>query len=198
MAQKRRKRTHYEFKPDNTRVPLRKQLHLTLLQKKQWLQWILNSLLCLLLLIIQDVIMSRVEIRGATTDLVPMVILLITVYSDAYVGSLFVLIASSLYYFSNTAPGPWAIAYLTVLGIGAAIFRQSCWRRGVRSNLLCAGLALLIYELAVWGTGIFLGLTFWGRLPVFFLTWLMSFVVMIVLYPLIQKIQRIGGETWRE
>jgi hypothetical protein len=197
MAQKRRRPT-YEFKPDRERVPLSKRLHLTALQKRQVLQWSLYGLLCLFLLIVQIVIMSQVSIRGATTDLVPMAILLICVISDAYAGSLFAIIASTLFMFSGASPGPYVIAYITVLGVAAALFRQSFWRRGFRSNIICAGLALLIYELAVFGTGIFLSLTYWGRIGVFFLTWGLSFLVMLALYPLVRRIQKIGGEIWRE
>ena len=80
----------------------------------------------------------------------------------------------------------------------AAFFRQSWWHRGFRSYTLCAGLALLVYELAIYGTGLFLGLTYWSRFGVFFLTWVLSFGVMLALYPLIRKIQKIGGEQWRE
>ena len=183
---KRRKRPIYEFK------------HLTQLQRRHLLRWTLHALVCLLLLIVQDVIMSRVSIRGATTDLVPMAILLITVVADVYEGSLFAIVASTFYVFSGSAPGPWAIAYITVLGIAAAIFRQTWWRRGFRSHLLCAGLALLGYELAVYGTGIFLGLTYWSRVGVFLMTALLSFAVMAALYPLIRRIHLIGGEVWKE
>lgn len=197
MAQ-RRKRPHYEFKPDKAPKALQKLLHLTILQRRQILQWSLYGLLCLLLLIVQDVILWELSIGGATTDLVPMAILLITVISDVYAGSLFAIIASTLYEFSGSAPGPYVVAYITVLGIAAAFFRQSWWRRGFRSNCLCAGLALLIYELAVWGTGLFLGLTYFGRIRVFILTWAISFAVMLALYPLIRRIQKIGGEQWRE
>ena len=197
MAQ-RRKRPNYEFKPDKVKGTLRKALHLTALQQRQLLKWTCYGLLCLFLLIIQDVIMSKVSIFGATTDLVPAAILLIAVISDAYVGSLFAIIASTLFEFSGSAPGPYIIAYLTVLAVAAAVFRQSFWRRGFRSNILCAGLALLVYELAVWGTGVFLGLTYWSRIFVFLTIWLLSFLVMMALYPLIRKIQKIGGETWRE
>lgn len=195
---KRRKRPIYEFKPDSDRVPLLKKLYLTRLQRRQILQWTLQSLVCLLLLMIQDVIMSRMSIGGATTDLVPTAILLIVVIADAYEGSLFAIVASTLYVFSGSAPGPYAVAYLTVLGVAAAVFRQTWWRRGFRSNLLCAGLALLGYELAVYATGIFLGLTYWSRIGVFLTTWLLSFAVMVALYPLIRKIHLIGGEVWKE
>ena len=194
----RRKRTHYEFKPDKAPKVLQKLLHLTHLQRRQVLQWTLYGLVCLFLLILQDVIMSQVSISGATTDLVPAAILLITVLSDIYAGSLFALIASTLYVFTGSSPGPYVLAYITVLGIAAAFFRQSFWRRGFRSHCICAGLALLVYELAVYGTGLFLGLTYFSRIGVFVTTWALSFAVMLALYPLIRKIQKIGGELWRE
>jgi hypothetical protein len=194
----RRKRTHYEFKPDKAPKALQKLLHLTHLQRRQVLQWSLYGLLLLFLLILQDVIMSQVSIGGATTDLVPTAILLIAVVSDVYAGSLFALIASTLFVFTGSSPGPYCLAYITVLGIGAAFFRQSFWRRGFRSNILCAGLALLLYELAIYGTGLFLSLTYASRIIVFILTWALSFGVMLALYPLIRKIQKIGGELWKE
>ena len=194
----RRKRTHYEFKPDKAPKVLQKLLHLTALQRRQVLQWSLYGLLLVALLVLQDVIMSRVTIGGATTDLVPMAILLITVISDVYAGSLFAIIASTVYEFTGSAPGPYVVAFITVLGIAAAFFRQSFWRRGFRSHCICAGLALLVYELAVYGTGLFLGLTYFSRIGVFVTTWALSFAVMLALYPLIRKIQKIGGEQWRE
>jgi hypothetical protein len=194
----RRKRPNYEFKPDKAPKVLQKLLHLTALQRRQVLQWSLYGLLLVALLVLQDVIMSRVTIGGATTDLVPMAILLITVVSDVYAGSLFAIIASTVYEFTGSAPGPYVVAFITVLGIAAAFFRQSFWRRGFRSHCICAGLALLVYELAVYGTGLFLGLTYFSRIGVFVTTWALSFAVMLALYPLIRKIQKIGGELWRE
>ena len=194
----RRKRPNYEFKPDKAPKALQKLLHLTALQRRQVLQWSLYGLLLVALLVLQDVIMSRVTIGGATTDLVPMAILLITVISDVYTGSLFAIIASTVYEFTGSAPGPYVVAFITVLGIAAAFFRQSFWRRGFRSHCICAGLALLVYELAVYGTGLFLGLTYFSRIGVFVTTWALSLAVMLALYPLIRKIQKIGGELWRE
>ena len=192
------KKPKYEFKPDRPRATFLKRLYMTRLQRLQITKWVLLAAACVLMLVIQDVIMSRFSIGGATTDLVPAALLLITVISDAYDGSLFMLIASMLYVFSGSSPGPYAIGYLSVIGIAATLLRQSFWRRGFRSNALCAGLALLIYELAIYATGIFLSLTYWSRIGVFLLTWLLSLLVMLALYPLIRKIQKIGGETWKE
>ena len=194
----RRRRVKYEFKPDIQRIPLLKKLHLTQLQQKRLLKWSLYAAVCILLLAIQDVVMSQISIRGATTDLVPCAILLIAVMEDSYNGSLFALISSMLYVFSGSAPGPYSIGFITFLGVGAAVFRQMFWRRGFSSNILCAGIALMVYELAIYGTGVFLSLTYWSRIGVFLLTGLFSWIVMLALYPLIRVIQKIGGETWTE
>ena len=187
-----------EFRPDTVRQDVLGKVLLTKKQSLRLLRWLLFSAVCLGGLLVQDVVMSRVSIYGATTDLVPCAILLITVLADAHAGSMFVLFSSMFYVFSGSAPGPYAIAFLTVLGVAAALLRQSFWRRGFRSNIFCAGLALLGYELAVFGTGIFLGLTHWGRFGVFMITWALSFGVMLALYPLARAIQKIGGELWRE
>ena len=155
-------------------------------------------LLCLLLSVIQDVMMSRFSIFGITTDLMPMVILLITVTEGISNGSLFVLVASLMYYFSGSSPGPYSVAILTVLGIGACMFRQLYWHRNRGSIVLCAGLALMLYEIITYGLGIFLGLTYWGRIGIFVFTGLLSWLIMIPMYKLINAIGTIGGNTWKE
>jgi len=202
MAQKRkrnpRRRQRYEFKPDNLGSSLLSRLHLTKLQQRQLLRWTLFAALCILGLVLQDVILSRFSLLGATTDLVPCAILLISVAIGSEQGSYFSLIASSLYYFSGSAPGPYAIAFLSILGIGGALFRENFWRRGFASDVLCAAVALFLYELAVFGTGIFLGMTRWHRLGVFLLTAALSVLVMIPLYRAVSAIDKIGGETWKE
>ena len=204
MAQKRKKnparrrRPRYEFKPDATGSSFLKQLHLTKLQQRQLLRWTLFGAVCVFGLVLQDVILSKFSLLGATTDLVPMAILLITVTIGSHQGSLFALIAATLYHFSGSAPGPYAIAYLSFLGIAGALFREGFWRRGFASDVLCAAVMLLAYELTVFGTGIFLGLTTWYRLGVFLLTAVLSILIMVALYPLVSKIDRIGGETWKE
>ena len=90
-----------EFKPDPRQNSLSGLFHVTQLQKQRMLKWTLYVLTGILLLTIQDVIMSRVSIFGATTDLPVVYILLITVIEGVDVGSLFVLFASTIYYFAG-------------------------------------------------------------------------------------------------
>ena len=187
-----------EFRPDPTTSTWLKTRKLTRLQKLRLLKWVLYALIVILCLVIQDVIMSQLRLFGATTDLAVGAILLITVIEGTDVGSLFVLIASMLYWFSGSAPTPICIALLTAFGIGATMFRQMFWHRSRGTLTLCACLALTAYELGLFVTGIMQGLTYFGRLPSFLLTSAYTCLVMIPLYTLVNKTGLIGGNTWKE
>lgn len=187
-----------EFKPDSQEGSFLKMLHITQAQRDTYLKWGLYIAVIVIACMIQDVIMSQVTIFGATTDLVVCAILLITVIEGIDSGSIFVLIASCLYYFSGSSPGPASVGIMSFLGIGACLFRQMYWHRNQSSIVLCAGLALMLYELGVFAVGIFSELTRWDRLSVFVTTGLLSIAVMIPLYSLINVIGQIGGNTWKE
>ncbi|MDO5400060.1 MAG: hypothetical protein Q4F17_03645 [Eubacteriales bacterium] len=187
-----------EFRPDPQAATWLKTARMTRQQRLRLGKWLLYAAAILLALVIQDVIMSRVRLFGATTDLAVTVILLIAVLEGTEVGSVFVLIASIVYYFTGTAPGAYCIGLLTFFGIGAALLRQMYLHRSRGAIVLCAGLAQLGYELGLYGLGIFMGLTRWDRLGAFALTGLLGLLVMIPLYPLIVKIGLIGGNTWKE
>lgn len=190
-------RKKYDFRPDasNNRF---KGLHMTRLQRLNILKWLLFALLGIFLLVIQDVIMSRVRIFGASTDLPAAFILLITVLVGSNHGSVFVLAASLFYWFSGSAPGPYCIGLMTFLGIIAAMLRQIWWRRGLRSTVICAGCALILYEIAIFVIALLSGLAPWTRVGVFLLSALYSCAIMVPLYPLACKIGKIGGEPWKE
>ena len=187
-----------EFRPDPTTSTWLKTRKLTRLQKLRLLKWVLYALIVILCLVIQDVIMSQLRLFGATTDLAVGAILLITVIEGTDVGSLFVLIASALYWFSGSAPTPLCIVLLTFFGVGATMFRQMYWHRSRGTLTLCACLALTAYELGLFVTGLMQGLTYWGRLPSFLLTSIYTCLVMIPLYSLVYKTGLIGGNTWKE
>ena len=193
-----KKRDTVDFKPDVVQATWFKTLQLTRLQQLRLAKWSLYTLLIVLSLVMQDVLMSRFRLFGATTDLPVCAILLITVIEGTEVGSVFVLIASFLYYFTGSAPGAYSIALITFLGIAAVIFRQLYWHRSKGSIVLCAGIAMTLYEICLFVIGILSGLTAWSRLGVFLLNGLFSAAAMIPLYPLIHKIGLIGGNTWKE
>lgn len=198
MAQRRRRKTKYEFKPDPKGTNFLKKLYMTRLQRLQLLKWGTLSLLCVALLVIQDVMLSRIRIFGATTDLAVAVIFLIAIYEGTENGSLFALLASTVYWFSGSPPGPYVIAFITILAVGINLFRQMFWRRNFGSTALCTGIAIMAYELILFTAGMLMGLTIWSRVFVYLRTGLYSCIVMLALYPLVRIISKIGGDTWKE
>ena len=187
-----------EFRQDSLGTGFLKKLYMTKQQRLRILRWGSYVLSCLVALLIQDDILSRLPIMGACIDLPAAVILLITVIEGTESGSLFVLLASTLYYFTGSAPGPYVVAFMTVLGIGATLFRQVFWHRSRGAILLCACIALMLYEIGTFGGAIFMGLTRWDRLGKFLLSGLYGCVLMVPLYPLMHKFGSIGGHTWKE
>ena len=187
-----------EFRQDTLGTGFFQKLYMTRQQRLRLLRWGSYVLSCLVALILQDNILSRLPLWGACIDLPAAVILLITVIEGTESGSVFVLLASTLYYFSGSAPGPYVVAAMTIFGIGAALFRQLYWHRSREALLLCACIALMLYEITVFGGALFMKLTRWSRFSRFLLTGLYSCAVMIPLFPLIHKFGTIGGHTWKE
>ena len=198
LLRRNKRNRQNEFRPDPATSTWLKTRKLTRQQRLRLFKWQMYALIVIMSLVIQDVIMSQLRLFGATTDLAVGAILLITVIEGTDVGSLFVFIASILYWFSGSSPTPVSIILLTALGIGATMFRQMFWHRSRGTLTLCACLALTAYELGLFVTGIMQGLTYFGRLPSFLLTSAYTCLVMIPLYTLVNKTGLIGGNTWKE
>ena len=198
LLRRNKRNRQNEFRPDPATSTWLKTRKLTRQQRLRLFKWLMYALIVVMSLVIQDVIMSQLRLFGATTDLAVGAILLITVIEGTDVGSLFVFIASILYWFSGSSPTPVSIILLTALGIGATMFRQMFWHRSRGTLTLCACLALTAYELGLFVTGLMQGLTYWGRLPSFLLTSVYTCLVMIPLYSLVYKTGLIGGNTWKE
>ena len=198
QLQLRMRKQEPDFKPDAKVATFAKTTRLTRQQRLRLGKWSLYTLTVILCLVVQDVLMGQLNFLGATTDLAVSAILLITVIEGTEVGSLFVLIASTLYYFSGSAPGAYSIGLMSVLGIAAVLFRQMYLHRSKGSIVLCAGLAQLGYEIGLLAVGLFEGLTLVNRAYSFVLTGVYGILTMLPLYPLIYKIGLIGGNTWKE
>lgn len=195
---KQRRKLQPEFREDALGGGFLKVMRFTRQQWMDTLRWGLYALICILCLVVQDVIMSRIHLLDTTTDLAAGIILLITVMSCTEVGSVFVLITSTIYYFSGSSPGPYTVGLMTTIGIVATMFRQQYLHRSVASIVVTTGLALVVYELGVYSVGLFLGLTRWDRIFAFLLTALYTTAVMLPMYYLINRIGQIGGHTWKE
>ena len=198
MANKRRRKQVYEFKPDREGTALLKRLYLTRLQRLQILKWSCHGALCILMLTLQDVIMSQFRFSGATTDLAVCAIFLIGLYEGTENGSLFALIASLVYLFSGSSPGAQCVALLTCGTVLLNLFRQISWHRSGGSILLCTCGGIVIYEMLNFLFGIFVGNTIWARAGVFLLVAILTCICAFPLYPLVKLISKIGGDTWKE
>ena len=188
----------YEFKPDKPRISWLSKLHLTVLQRKAILKWSLYGLFLLVLSVLQDVILCRFRLHGATTELVPCAIFLICVISGTHHGSLFALISSALYLFSGTAPGPYSMVFITFLGIFVSILRQSFLQKGFAAAMLCTVLAMVAYVLLNFVIGVFLGLAPTHRFIGVCITAGLSLIPAPIFYPIFMSIGSIGGEAWKE
>lgn len=187
-----------EFRPDTHRQDFLGKLLLTKKQRQTVLRWLLFSLMCLLALLVQDVVMSRMTIFDTTTELAPCFILAVCILQGAESGCIFALFGSLIYYFSGSAPGIWCIPVLTTFAVFAAIFRQAYLRKGMATLMICLTVSMVLYELANFGIGLFLNYTRSDRLAAFFMTALLSVVIMPLCYPILMSIGKIGGETWKE
>lgn len=194
MAKKKR----YEFRPDKVDHDILGKLLLTKKQFHSLLRWLLYSIVCLAGLILQDVVMNRFKIFGATTDLVPVMIFMICLLQGAESSCIFTLSAAVIYHFSGSAPGVYCIPLLVFLGILASIVRQAYLQKGFSALILCSSLALLLYEAGIFAIALFLKLTMANRYPVFLITALISLICVPLLYPILSSIGKIGGETWKE
>ena len=191
-------RKKYDFKPDRMGSGILNKLYLTGKQRLTLLKWALFTLFLVLISLLQDVVLCRMSIRGATTDLVSAAILLLCIMLPTDECAIFALIGSIVYYFSGMAAGPYSILFLTGLGIFLNIFRYSYLRKSFGSTLFCAFAALMVYELLVFATGLFLGYTTSARFVAFCITGGLSGAVMPLMYPVFLSIGKIGGESWKE
>ena len=187
-----------EFKSDKPHSGFWGKLYLTQKQRKEVLKWSLYGAMLLVLSLLQDVVLCRVQLFGATTELVPVGIFLICILEGAESGSIFALVSSLLYLFSGTAAGPYSMVLITVLAVGVTVFRQAYLQKGLAAAILCAGIAMLAYELLQFVMGLFLGLTIPVRIVGFLITAGLSIIAIPILYPIALSIGTIGGETWKE
>ena len=188
----------YSFKPDRNKTNILSKLYLTQTQRRTILKWSLYGLMLLVLSLLQDVVLCRFRIGGSTTELLPCAIFLICLIEGSESGSIFALVAASLYLFSGSAPGVYSLIFITILGIGVTILRQAYFQKGFMAALVCVAGAMFVYELLVFAIGLFLGLTVFGRIFGFLLTAGLSLISVPILYPIVLAIASIGGQTWKE
>lgn len=188
----------YDFLPDPEGNDHLDKLLLSQRQRFGLLRWILFAAVTLVALLVQDVAGYRIRLLGGGVDIMPCVIFMITALQGAEQGSIYALLSSTFYYLTGSAPGAYVIPLITVVAVLAAILRQAALRRGILSILICAACAMLVYEMIIFGIGLFLGHTVARRVWAAMLTALWSLLAVPVFYPVLRSIGKIGGETWKE
>lgn len=192
------KKNRYEFRPDKVNNDTLGKLLLTRQQFYRLLRWLLLSAVCLAGLVLQDAVMSRFRLLGASTDLVPVLIFAICILQGGENGCIFALVASLLYHFSGSAPGPYCVVLITFPAVLAAIFRQAYLRKGFSALMLCSSVCMVLYEIGVFLIGLFLKQTYPQRFGFFLLTAVWTLICLPAVYPILLSIGKIGGETWKE
>ena len=187
-----------EFKPDKIRSGFLSQLHLTKKQRRSFLKWLLVTLFLVVVSVVQDVIFSRADVLGGRLDLVSALLLLACVAQDPEIGSIFILTGSVFYWCTGSSPGAYAIALLTVLGVFFGIVRHCYLHQGFGSTWLCTAGAMVLYEAALFGIGLFLNHTDLARAPEFLIRAVLGVAVMPLFYPVIKAICSKGETTWNE
>lgn len=188
----------YEFQPDKPYSNWLSKLQLTKLQQKQVLKWSLYALVLIVLSLLQDVVMCRMRFWGGTTDLIPCAIFTICILEGTQRGCVFALVASILYLLSGSAPGAHVLVLITVLAVLVTAFLQTYLHRSFLATLLCALLAMVAYELSIFGFCLLLELVTPDRIMSFLIPAAFSVLVIPVIYPIVKAISAIGGEAWRE
>ena len=192
------RRKKYDFQPDKTGAGLLSKLYITRLQRLKLLRWTLLAVLLVVLSVVQDVILCKLSVFGATTDLVPCTIILICVHLGAEKSCVFALIASAVYKFTGTSPGYYVIALIPLLGVLAAALRQNFFRRSLSSILLCACVAVMVYEMAVFGFGVLFQSTVPDKVLRFVIRGGLSLLSYPATYPLTKAITKIGETSWKD
>lgn len=187
-----------EFKPDRFGKSLFSRLYIPKRRRESLLRWALYAAVLVVLSLVQDVVMCRFRIAGATTDLVCAGIFLLGMMLPCETCAVFTLTASTVFCFSGMAPGPYSILFITVLCVLLNIFRVSFLRDSAGSTLFLAAAGLMVYELLTFITGLFLGLTTPARFVIFCISGAISLPVMPLLMPLFLAIGNIGGTSWND
>ena len=188
----------YEFQPDRPYSTWLNKLQLTRLQRKQVLKWCLYALVLIILSLLQDVVLCRFRFFGGTTALVPCGIFTICMLEDTQQGSVFALVASWLFLLSGTAPGAHVIVLITVLSVLLCAIQQTFLQPGFLAVVFSAFLAMVLYELAVFGFCLLVGQVTVGKYMSFVVPAVSTIAVVPVIYPFVKSIHGIGGAVWNE
>ena len=113
---------------------------------KTALMWVLFAVLFLFVLLLQTLLFGRARFFGVKLNLIPVVIVCVTLWVNHEAGGLFGLLAGLCWFLAGADDGPLSIVTFTLCGILASWLCSYVFpRRFGSALLLCLG-ALLLHE----------------------------------------------------
>ena len=118
--------------------------------------WALYAAMFLLVMLLQTSVFGRQRFWGVKLNLIPVVLVCISIFVGHEAGGIFCLIAAAFWYLSGAEDGSICILTMTVSGIAAGFICDQFSRRFLPALALCLG-ALLLHEGAVFLMRYYLG-----------------------------------------
>lgn len=160
---------------------------------KNTLMWVLYAVLFLFVLLVQTMVFGRTRFFGVKLNLIPVVIVCVSLWAGHEASGLFGLAAGFLWFLTGADDGSLSIVTFTVCGILASWLCANVFPRRFGSALiLCLG-ALLLHE------GVFFLLKYYLEEAAFSMAlWVpvtagLSVLSCPVIYPLAKAIGKAGG-----
>lgn len=123
---------------------------------KNIIKWALYALLFLVVMLLQTSVFGRQRFFGVKLNLIPVVLVCVSIFAGHEAGGLYCLICAFIWYLSGAEDGSVAILTMTICGIASGFVCVKFSRRFLPALLLCTG-ALLLHEGVVFLMRYYLG-----------------------------------------
>ena len=170
-----------------------KYLHLTKLQWRGVLRWSLYALWFLILLLVQDIVLSQRTLFGAKLIIIPLPLVCVCVREGPEKGGLFALLTALFWCLSGADYGYVSVAVLPIGAILSAILLQAVLKPGILTTALCCLAVSLVNELVIFAFKLI-----FSRLALSLL-WrvllpgpLLSLLGLVIVYPVVRAIHRLA------
>lgn len=173
-------------------------LYITRIQRQKLLKWGLYALVFLVLLVLQDSVLSRLHPLEGSIQPVSAMILLVCVLETPEAAGGFALATGLFWCLSGAELGSASVLLLPAIGMTLSAFRMANLRGRFSSAFLCCGAGLLAHDGLRFLLALFLGYTRTTYLPAAAVTWAVSWMLSALLYLPAKSIGKIGGQTWTE
>ena len=170
-----------------------KHFHLTRLQRLAVLRWVLYCLLFLLVLLIEDILLSQLPVFGTKLHPLPLLIICICIREGPERGGLFALLATIFWYLSGADYGNLSVAILPICSIIAAVLCRAVMTVRFVTTLLSCFVISLLNDSVIFAFKMLLSSVSLDQyLPVLLPGVMLSLLAVPLLYLAVKAISRIG------